>query len=76
MLVSSLTLFAGVASQLSEWASTVAQANEILDQAETQGLPAHRARWRRRFELDETTTAPALVEQVELCKDRLRKPSR
>jgi uncharacterized protein (DUF1810 family) len=38
-LVSSLTLFAGVASQLDEWAPTVAQANEILDQAEIQGVP-------------------------------------
>ena len=39
-LVSSLTLFAGVASQLGDdWSTTVAQANEILDQAETQGLP-------------------------------------
>jgi len=36
-LVSSLTLFAGVASQLDEWAPTVAQANEILARAETQG---------------------------------------
>jgi uncharacterized protein (DUF1810 family) len=37
-LVSSLTLFAGVASQLGEWATTVAQATEILDHADTQGL--------------------------------------
>lgn len=37
-LVSSLTLFAGVASQLGECAATVAQANEILDHANTQGL--------------------------------------
>ena len=39
-LVSSLPLFAGVASQLGDdWTTTVAKANEILDQAETQGLP-------------------------------------
>jgi len=38
-LVSSLTLFAGVAGQLGEdWTTTVAKANEILDQAEAQGL--------------------------------------
>ena len=39
-LVSSLTLFAGVASQLGDdWATTVAKANEILDQVEPEGLP-------------------------------------
>ena len=39
-LVSSLTLFAGVAADLGDdWAPTVAQANEILDRAAEQGLP-------------------------------------
>jgi uncharacterized protein (DUF1810 family) len=38
-LVSSLSLFAGAAGQLDDWAPTVAQAKEILEQAETQGLP-------------------------------------
>jgi uncharacterized protein (DUF1810 family) len=37
-LVSSLTLFVGVASHFGEWAATVIQANEILDHADTQGL--------------------------------------
>jgi uncharacterized protein (DUF1810 family) len=39
-LVSSLTLFAGIASDLGdEWALTVAKAAEVLDRAESQGLP-------------------------------------
>ena len=39
-LVSSLTLFGGVAAGLGdEWAATAAQANELLDRAEAQGLP-------------------------------------
>jgi len=39
-LVSSLTLFAGVAAHLgADWADTVTRANEILDHAEAQGLP-------------------------------------
>ena len=47
-LVSSLTLFAGVAGDLGEdWADTVAKANEILDHAEAQGLP--RCATTRRF---------------------------
>ena len=51
-LVSSLTLFAGVASQLGDdWTTTVAKANEILDQAETQGLP--RCATTRRFLADD-----------------------
>ncbi len=39
-LVSSLTLFAGIASDLGDaWAPTVAKADEVLDRAESQGLP-------------------------------------
>jgi uncharacterized protein (DUF1810 family) len=40
-LVSSLTLLAGVAAELDDagWARFVEQANEVLAQAETQGLP-------------------------------------
>ena len=39
-LVSSLTLFAGVAADLGdEWASMAAQANDVLDCAAEQGLP-------------------------------------
>ena len=39
-LVSSLTLFAGIASELGdEFAPTVAKADEVLDRAESQGLP-------------------------------------
>ena len=39
-LVSSLTLFAGVAAYLgADWADTVTKANGILDHAEQQGLP-------------------------------------
>ena len=39
-LVSSLTLFAGIASELGdEWAPTVVKADEVLDRAESQGLP-------------------------------------
>ena len=38
-LVSSLTLFSGVADQVGgDWSTTVEQANELLKQAETQGL--------------------------------------
>ena len=37
--VSSLTLFAGVANQLGgDWSRTIEQANELLEQGETQGL--------------------------------------
>ena len=39
-------------------------------------VAAHRAMWRRRFKLSETTTAPNPVDQVELRKTRLRKPPR
>ena len=38
-------------------------------------IAAHRASWRRRFELA-TTAVPSPVEQVELRKDRLRTPPR
>ena len=39
-LVSSLTLFSGIAADLGdEWASMVAQANDVLDCATEQGLP-------------------------------------
>jgi len=39
-LVSSLTLFAGVAAGLgADWTPTVAKADEILDRADEQGLP-------------------------------------
>jgi uncharacterized protein (DUF1810 family) len=39
-LVSSLTLFADVAATLGDdWAQMVTQANELLDRAQTQGLP-------------------------------------
>jgi len=39
-IVSSLTLFAGVAADLGdEWTTTVVKANEILDRAAEQGLP-------------------------------------
>jgi len=38
-LVSSLTLFAGIAEQLGgEWSTTVAQANELLERAQAEGL--------------------------------------
>ena len=39
-------------------------------------IAAHCATWRRRFEFAETTAVPGRVEQVELRKTRLRKPSR
>jgi uncharacterized protein (DUF1810 family) len=39
-LVSSLTLFAGIATDHGDdWAPTVAKAHEVLDRAESQGLP-------------------------------------
>ena len=39
-------------------------------------IAAHRASWRRRFELDQPAPARDPVEQVELRKERLRKPTR
>jgi len=40
-LVSSLTLFSGIAADLGdEWASMAAQANDVLDRAAEQGLPS------------------------------------
>ena len=39
-------------------------------------IAAHRAKWRRRFERSETIAITEPVEQVELRKNRLRKPPR
>jgi hypothetical protein len=38
-------------------------------------IAAHRALWRRRFELNATTTYPGPVQHVELRKTRRREPS-
>ena len=39
-------------------------------------IAAHRAKWRRRLERSETIAITEPVEQVELRKNRLRKPPR